>query len=220
MLSSRGFSELPAGAVVPVFGDAVPSGNEPFEPGQRQSEPSEGTRATTRHAKLLWIEDDEAVLRWGVRFLQSEGFVVDTATTGASGLVLAIRGGYDLILLDWLLPDLTGEPFLRALRGAGLTLPVMVLTSNFTHGERAAAMTAGANSFESKPIRSAAFLRAIVQSLEITAPPGSLGVPRSTKDDPPFHRAWTTRALELLGAANEILASMLRMLGIPAVVCS
>jgi CheY-like chemotaxis protein/AraC-like DNA-binding protein len=123
-----------------------------------------GTRA-----RVLWIEDDESVVQWGSAFLRGEGFSVETEMTGAAGLARACTGPYDLIILDWALPDIGGSQLLDSLRAVGVKTPVMVLTGRFTDGDSAAAFLAGANDFQRKPVRGADWVRAIEQVLEAGA---------------------------------------------------
>lgn len=101
--------------------------------------------------RVLLIEDD-AVLGAAVRDqIAADGHSVDWATRldGASALLEA--AAYDLILLDLMLPDGRGQPFLRALRGRGDITPVIILTALDQLSDRIDGLNAGADDYMVKP---------------------------------------------------------------------
>ena len=101
--------------------------------------------------EILLIEDNED-LAFGLRTaLENEAMSVAIAADGTSGLERARRGGVDLIVLDLMLPGLDGYRVLRALRGAGVDTPVLVLTAKGEEANKVQAFAIGADDYVTKP---------------------------------------------------------------------
>jgi two-component system, OmpR family, response regulator MprA len=100
--------------------------------------------------RILIIEDDEAILRFLRRGLAYEGYIVDTATDGQSGLALARDHPPDLVVLDWMLPGLDGLEVCRRLRAGG-PVPILMLTAKDTIHDRVQGLDAGADDYMVKP---------------------------------------------------------------------
>jgi two-component system OmpR family response regulator len=101
--------------------------------------------------RILAVEDEprlRAALRRG---LQSEGFVVDVAADGEEGLWLARERPYDAIILDILLPKLSGYRICAALRSEENWTPILMLTAKAGEWDEAEALDTGADDFLSKP---------------------------------------------------------------------
>jgi two-component system copper resistance phosphate regulon response regulator CusR len=79
--------------------------------------------------KILIIEDDEAILSLLKRGLEEEGMIIDTAKDGEDGEYLAEINHYDIIILDWMLPQKSGIELLKDLREKGIKTPVLMLTA-------------------------------------------------------------------------------------------
>ena len=79
--------------------------------------------------KILLVEDEEKLARMVELELRYEGYQVDKSFDGRSGLERALSGEYDLVLLDIMLPQLSGMEVLRRLRKEGVQLPVIMLTA-------------------------------------------------------------------------------------------
>lgn len=101
--------------------------------------------------KLLVIEDDLKLARLLTRVLQEEGYVVDGCAQGEPGLRQAASGLYDLVVLDWMLPDVDGLSLCRRLRERGASLPILMLTSRAELSERVIALDAGVDDYVVKP---------------------------------------------------------------------
>jgi DNA-binding response OmpR family regulator len=112
---------------------------------------SDGGDLDCRDVKLLVIEDDPKLARLLTRVLQEEGYVVDGCSKGEPGLRQATSGLYDLVVLDWMLPDLDGLSLCRRLRELGTSLPILMLTSRSELSERVMALDAGADDYVVKP---------------------------------------------------------------------
>jgi two-component system, OmpR family, response regulator MprA len=100
--------------------------------------------------KILIIEDDEAILKVLRRVLTYEGYQVDTALDGQSGLNLVRDVTPDLIILDWMLPGMDGLEVCHKLRAAG-TVPILMLTAKDTIQDRVQGLDAGADDYLIKP---------------------------------------------------------------------
>jgi two-component system, OmpR family, response regulator MprA len=108
------------------------------------------TRSNKMSTRILIIEDDEAILRFLRRGLAYEGYIVDTATDGQSGLALARDHPPDLVVLDWMLPGLDGLEVCRRLRAGG-PVPILMLTAKDTIHDRVQGLDAGADDYMVKP---------------------------------------------------------------------
>ncbi|MHC4959668.1 MAG: response regulator transcription factor [Planctomycetota bacterium] len=102
-------------------------------------------------SRVLLVEDDEH-LSEGIAFnLRNNGYEVETAATGEDALAAAERGGFDLFLLDVMLPGIDGLEVVRRLRLAGNTRPVLMLTARDRAGDAIAGLEAGADDYITKP---------------------------------------------------------------------
>jgi DNA-binding response OmpR family regulator len=101
--------------------------------------------------RLLLVEDEERLARALQRGLQSEGFAVDVAADGASGLDLALHGEYDAMILDVMLPKLSGYRVVRALRAERNWLPVLMLSAKDGEYDQADGLDCGADDYLTKP---------------------------------------------------------------------
>ena len=101
--------------------------------------------------KVLIIEDDEAILRMLKRGLEEEDFVIDTATNGEDGEYLVGTSHYDVILLDWMLPEKSGIDVLKSIREKGILTPVLMLTAKDTTDNKVEGLNNGADDYLAKP---------------------------------------------------------------------
>lgn len=102
------------------------------------------------NTRILLIEDDEAILNFLRRGLAYEGYQVDIAKEGQSGLILARDTPPDLVVLDWMLPGLDGLEVCRRLR-QGSSTPILMLTARDTVNDRVQGLDAGADDYLVKP---------------------------------------------------------------------
>jgi two-component system response regulator MprA len=100
--------------------------------------------------RILIIEDDDAILRFLKRGLAYEGYIVDTAPDGHTGLTLARDHPPDLVVLDWMLPGLDGLEVCRRLRAGG-PIPILMLTAKDSVHNRVQGLDAGADDYMVKP---------------------------------------------------------------------
>jgi two-component system copper resistance phosphate regulon response regulator CusR len=108
--------------------------------------------------KLLLVEDDPKTIAFLRKGLTENGYAVDAATTGSAGLTRAVAGGYDLIVLDVMLPGKDGWEVLGALRAAGVTTPVLFLTARDAVRDRVKGLELGADDYLVKPFAFAELL--------------------------------------------------------------
>ncbi len=108
--------------------------------------------------RILVVEDEEKVSRFIVRGLVAERFAVDAVFDGTSGLEFATTYDYDLIILDLLLPGLTGTEVLHQLRQVNTHVPVLVLTARDALTDKVENFEAGADDYLTKPFAFAELL--------------------------------------------------------------
>lgn len=108
--------------------------------------------------RILLIEDEEKVSRLIVRGLTAERFAVDVAANGSNGLELAQTYTYDLIILDLMLPGLSGTEVLRHVRLGDAHVPVLVLTARDALGDKVTHFELGADDYLTKPFAFAELL--------------------------------------------------------------
>lgn len=101
-------------------------------------------------AKILIIEDDDAILTFLRRGLAYDGYQVDVAKDGQSGLLLANDSPPDVVVLDWMLPGLDGLEVCRRLRASG-PVPILMLTAKDNISDRVQGLDAGADDYMVKP---------------------------------------------------------------------
>ena len=100
--------------------------------------------------RILIVEDEEKLARFLELELRHEGYAVEKAFDGRSGLAQAEEGGFDLILLDVMLPQLSGLELLRRLRRTSQT-PVIMLTARDAVMDKVTGLDMGADDYITKP---------------------------------------------------------------------
>jgi two-component system copper resistance phosphate regulon response regulator CusR len=108
--------------------------------------------------RILVVEDEEKVSRFIARGLEAERFAVDTVGDGAGGLDLAIAYSYDLIILDLLMPGMSGTEVLRRVRGGNSQVPILILTARDAVTDKVQNLEAGADDYLTKPFAFAELL--------------------------------------------------------------
>jgi two-component system OmpR family response regulator len=101
--------------------------------------------------RILLVEDEARLAEKVARGLREEGHVVDVCGTAADARRQVLDVAYDVVVLDWMLPDVDGPSLLRAWRTEGLRLPVLMLTARGEVGERVTGLRAGADDYLVKP---------------------------------------------------------------------
>lgn len=101
--------------------------------------------------KLLLIEDEEGIGKFICQGLQEVGHHIDWAQDGEQGLAYAVQLGYDVIVLDLMIPRITGLQLLRMLRAHGVKTPILVLTARDAIQDRVLGLNTGADDYLVKP---------------------------------------------------------------------
>jgi two-component system OmpR family response regulator len=101
--------------------------------------------------RILLVEDDGLLADAVRRGLVAEGYAVDVAGDGEEGRWLAQENPYDAMILDVMLPKVTGDVLCAELRAAGDWTPILMLTARNSPSDEAAALDAGADDFLAKP---------------------------------------------------------------------
>ncbi|HEX7118608.1 MAG TPA: response regulator transcription factor [Longimicrobiales bacterium] len=103
--------------------------------------------------RVLVVEDDVKLARFLAQGLEEEGYAVDLAHDGVAGAALAAAGGYDVIVLDVMLPGRNGFQLLSELRRGGVDAPVLFLTARDDSRDIVNGLDLGADDYVTKPFR-------------------------------------------------------------------
>jgi two-component system OmpR family response regulator len=101
--------------------------------------------------KILVIEDDRQTAQYLFKGLRQEGHIVDATEDGRDGLLMAARAKYDVMVIDRMLPGLDGLGVVKTLRGAGVSTPVLFLTTLGGIDDRVEGLEAGGDDYLVKP---------------------------------------------------------------------
>src|ERR1700742_221939 len=108
--------------------------------------------------KVLVVEDSKRLGGFLKRALEEEGYVTDIAIDGKSALAQFESIPYDVVVLDWMLPDIDGVRVCRELRARGVSVPIVMLTARAEVSERITGLDAGADDYIVKPFDLGEFL--------------------------------------------------------------
>jgi DNA-binding response OmpR family regulator len=162
--------------------------------------------------RILVVEDERPIAEFVRRGLQAEGYSVGIAHDGEEGLGMALSGDYALVVLDVLLPRMSGLEVIRHIRQRAESLPVVMLTALAETDEVVAGLDLGANDYLTKPFAFAELLARIranlrqpgqanAASLEV----GGINLDFRTRD---VHRRG--RPVKLTAREFELLAYLMR----------
>lgn len=101
--------------------------------------------------RILVVEDDRKLVEVLRQGLKENGFAVDTAADGNQGLELALATGYDAIILDLMLPGISGADLLKELRARHGVAPVLILSARSAVEDRIRGLDLGADDYLAKP---------------------------------------------------------------------
>ncbi|MCI8364572.1 MAG: response regulator transcription factor [Eubacterium sp.] len=167
--------------------------------------------------RILIVEDEEKIARFIELELKHEGYEVSKCTNGREGLAEAEQGGYDLMLLDIMLPELNGFEVLRRLRRTS-ALPVILLTARDAVMDKVAGLDGGADDYITKPFaieELLARIRLVLKKAAMTGLAGgvaeknSLGFGELTMDTQRYEVRVAGRQVELTNREFELLKILL-----------
>jgi len=174
---------------------------------------SDDTPAPGMGRRVLVVEDEVRLARLLGEALRRAGYAVDLAHDGVSGLRLAKAGGHDVVILDIMLPGLSGYRVLQALRADGHDVPVVMLTAKDGEYDELDALELGADDYVTKPF-STRVLLARLSNLVRRRPSSRLQTLGRLRLDPESHRAWIDDAELTLSAREfDVLAYLMDSAG-------
>ena len=161
---------------------------------------------------ILVVEDEKKVASFIQRGLEGEGFTVDVANDGESGVELGSKNNYDLILMDIMLPKMDGLEAVRALRAKDVSSPVLCLTAKDTVEDIVAGLDVGSDDYLTKPFAFAELLarvRALVR--RGTQERGAEITYADLRLDPVAHKVWRgDNEIDLTAKEYALLEYLLR----------
>jgi len=100
---------------------------------------------------ILIVEDEEGIVQFLKQGLEEEGYIISAAKDGKEGLKLFQNDKFDLLLLDWMLPKMTGLELCKTIRQENNKVPIIFLTAKDTVQETVEGLKSGANDYIKKP---------------------------------------------------------------------
>ena len=108
--------------------------------------------------RLLFAEDDRDLCRAVKALLEHSGYAVDVVYNGRDAVDYARGGGYDGLILDWMMPEMDGIEALRRIRSGGIATPCLMLTARDAVEDRVTGLDAGADDYLPKPFATSELL--------------------------------------------------------------
>ena len=165
--------------------------------------------------RLLVVDDDIELCSLLEEFLRREGYTVESVHEGKTGLEKALQGGYDLIVLDVMLPGMDGFEILKRLR-AQSRVPVLMLTARGEDVDRIIGLEIGADDYLSKPFNPrelSARVKAILRRTDARPHRGRIEVNGIALDPGTREVTVDGRAIEITTLEFDILEQLMRSAG-------
>jgi len=163
-------------------------------------------------AKILVVEDEKKVASFIKRGLEEENFTVDVANDGEEGLYMAQANGYDLILMDLMLPKMDGLAVVKELRSKEVKTPVLCLTAKDTVEDIVSGLDSGSDDYLTKPFAFAELLARVRALLRRGSQ--ERGAELTFADlrlDPVTHKVWRSdREIDLTAKEYALLEYFMR----------
>lgn len=169
--------------------------------------------------KVLLIDDDAELGAMLSEYLAAEGFEASLVRNGEDGVSAALSGRHDLVILDVMLPRLSGVEVLRRIRQSDGALPVIMLTAKGDDVDRVVGLEMGADDYVPKPVyprELVARLRAVLRRTSAKparAPDATLTVGRLSLDRSRRSVAWNEAPVELTATEFNLLDALMRAPG-------
>jgi len=164
--------------------------------------------------RVLVVEDETSVLIGVRRALSAEGFEVDAATDGLTGLELAVSGDYDVIILDVMLPAMNGYEVCRTARQRGIKTSILMLSAKTGEWDVAEGLDLGADDYMTKPFSTVELVARVRARARGT---GGAASPYANGDlqlDPELRRCRRGSVeIELTGRETSLLTALFENLG-------
>jgi two-component system OmpR family response regulator len=166
-------------------------------------------------AKILVIEDDDGTAEEIVSALGDRGYMLDRAADGSEGLERARTGGWDVMVVDRMLPGLDGLTVVETLRDEGIKTPVLVLSALSAVNERVRGLRAGGDDYLAKPFELAELTARLEALLRRPADPRETALRVGPLEIDLLDRSACRgrRKLELLPREFQLLEYMMRREG-------
>jgi two-component system, OmpR family, copper resistance phosphate regulon response regulator CusR len=163
---------------------------------------------------ILVVEDEPGIHKFLKQGLEEEGYVVDVADDGNQGLALAISKSYHIMLLDWMLPGMSGLEICKQLRASHIVTPIIFLTAKDTIQETIEGLQAGANDYIKKPFSFEELLERIRVQLRNTKVTEESILVENIKIDLSAHQVFKDdEEIHLTQKEFELLAFLIRHKG-------
>ena len=162
--------------------------------------------------RILVVEDEQRIAQFVERGLIFEGFRVDVAHDGRSGLAMARDNPPDLVILDWMLPGMDGIEVCKRLRSAS-SVPILMLTAKDEVQDRVAGLDAGADDYLIKPFsfdELMARIRALFRRSTVTSKPEVLRFADLELDTGTHRATRNNRPIDLTAKEYELLELFMR----------
>ncbi|MBX6763107.1 MAG: response regulator transcription factor [Rubrobacteraceae bacterium] len=167
--------------------------------------------------RVLIVEDEERLARLISRVLSEEGYATETVSDGRSALARALAEPFDLLIVDWMLPELDGIEVVRRLRAARMNVPVLMLTARTQIEDRVEGLDAGADDYLPKPFafpELLARMRALSRWPRETKRTDTVLSAGDVTLDPVRHAVWRDgERIELSAREFALLATLVRRPG-------
>ncbi|WP_273888173.1 response regulator transcription factor [Rubrobacter naiadicus] len=166
--------------------------------------------------RILVVEDEAYLASRLAQVLEEEGYAAETAAAGREALKAALSEEFDLLIVDWMLPELDGVELVRRLRAAEVATPVLLLTARDQIEDRVEGLDAGADDYLPKPFAFAELLarvRALTRR-QRSQPSEPLLRVGDVVLDPARHVVWRGKErIELTAKEFALLATLMRRPG-------
>jgi two-component system OmpR family response regulator len=162
------------------------------------------------------IEDDQKIASFVIKGFQSSGFAVDHAANGREGLDLAMSEPYDVLIIDWMLPELDGLSVIQTLRREKKDTPVIILSARDSVDDRVKGLRTGSDDYLSKPFAFAeleARVQALMRRASGVGEPNRLAVADLTLDFITHEVRRGKRRIDLQPLEYSLLAYLMRNAG-------
>jgi len=162
--------------------------------------------------KILVVEDEKKVASFIQRGLEGEGFTVDVAYDGESGVEMGAGSSYDLILMDIMLPKMDGLEAIKALRAKDIATPVLCLTAKDTVEDIVAGLDSGSDDYLTKPFAFAELLARVRALVRRGTQERGAGITYADlRLDPVAHKVWRSdQEIDLTAKEYALLEFFMR----------